>query len=159
MPAGFVSRAAAFVLDAILVSVLFAVAGVFIQLIVGFFGIDRPNSVAGLAFGAGLAALVSLLQLVYFVVFWTLLGQTPGKILLGLRIVRTDGRRLGVGRALVRYVGYWISAVALGLGFLWVLVDRRRRAWHDMIADTSVIVTREAADYHARAAATRRREA
>ena len=155
---GFVTRAAAFVLDAIMVSALFAIAGIFIQLVVGFFRIGPQDDSSRLVYGAGLVVLVYLLQLAYFVVFWTLLGQTPGKILLGLRIVRTDGGRISVGRALARYLGYWLSAIPLGLGFLWVLVDRRRRAWHDTLADTSVIFTGESAAYHLRVAAVRRRE-
>jgi uncharacterized RDD family membrane protein YckC len=154
---GFVSRAAAFVLDAILMSTLFAIAASFVQLMVDFFRIGPRDQTATLVYGAGLVALVALLQLLYFVVFWSLLGQTPGKILLGLRIVRGDGRRLSAGRALVRYLGYWLSAIPLGLGFLWVLVDRRRRAWHDILADTVVVFTHDSAAYHMRVASAKRR--
>jgi uncharacterized RDD family membrane protein YckC len=154
---GFVSRSVAFVVDAILVSALIAIAGVFIQLVADFFRFSPQDNASNLVYGAGLTALVALLQMVYFVCFWSLLGQTPGKILLGLRIVRTDGRRIGAGRALLRYFGYWISAVPLGLGFLWVLIDRRRRAWHDHLADTEVLVTSEATAFHMRAGGARRR--
>ena len=75
----------------------------------------------------------------YPVVFWVLLGQTPGKLLMGVRIARTNGKRLTIGRALLRYLGYWLSAIPLGLGFLWVLVDDQRQCWHDKLADTYVI--------------------
>ena len=70
---------------------------------------------------------------------WVLVGFTPGKGLLGLRILRADGQRIGLGRAIVRYAGYWVSLIFLGLGFIWILFDRRRRGWHDKLAGTCVV--------------------
>lgn len=74
----------------------------------------------------------------YFLVFWTLSGQTPGKALMGVRIVRTNGEPLHIGRAIIRVVGYWVSSI-LFLGYLWVLVDNRRQAFHDKLAGTYVV--------------------
>jgi uncharacterized RDD family membrane protein YckC len=74
----------------------------------------------------------------YFLVFWVLSGQTPGKALMGVRIVRTDGERLNLGKAIIRVIGYWISSI-LFLGYLWVLIDRRRQGFHDKIAGTFVV--------------------
>jgi len=78
---------------------------------------------------------------------WRLFGQTPGKALLGLEVVRTrgvapgpaGGATVSVPRGLLRLLGYLISALPLFAGFLWVLVDNHRRAWHDHIAGTSVV--------------------
>lgn len=58
---------------------------------------------------------------------------------MGVRIARTNGKPLTIGRALLRYLGYWLSAIPLGLGFFWVLVDDQRQGWHDKLADTYVI--------------------
>jgi uncharacterized RDD family membrane protein YckC len=66
-------------------------------------------------------------------------GFTPGKGLLGLRIVRTDGQRVKLGAAVLRFIGYWLSALVLFLGFIWIIVDRRRQGWHDKLGRTVVI--------------------
>ena len=74
----------------------------------------------------------------YFLVFWVLSGQTPWKAPMGVRIVRTDGERLHIGKAIIRVIGYWVSAI-LFLGYLWVLVDNRRQGFHDKMAGTYVV--------------------
>lgn len=78
-------------------------------------------------------------NLAYFAFFWGWCGQTPGKMLFRLRVIRPDGRPLTYSRALLRYLGYTLSFLPFGLGFLWILVDPRRRGLHDWVADTVVI--------------------
>lgn len=74
----------------------------------------------------------------YFLTAWN--GQTPGKRALKLRVVRLDGEPITVGTALARNVfGYFISGVAVWLGFLWIFFDERGQGWHDKIAGTMVI--------------------
>jgi uncharacterized RDD family membrane protein YckC len=76
----------------------------------------------------------------YFPWFWARSGSTPGMRLTGLRVVRdTDGGSLSGGQALLRLVGYWISAAVMYLGFAWILIDQRHRGWHDLIAGTIVV--------------------
>ncbi len=152
--AGFVSRLAAFVLDVMIVTAGSIVFAALVSLILNFFGF----SAQGLKADDPTKSLLVVLQFIivalsglavalfipgYFVLFWVLVGATPGKQVLGLKIVRTDRRQLGWGRAIVRYIGYWISAIVFFLGFLWVLVDGRRQAWHDKMADTFVVYTWE----------------
>jgi uncharacterized RDD family membrane protein YckC len=89
------------------------------------------------------AILISVLALLYFPFFWARGGQTPGMRAAGIRVVNDrDGSRIGWGQALLRLVGWWVSAAVLYLGFAWVLVDARRRGWHDLIAGTCVIGAR-----------------
>jgi uncharacterized RDD family membrane protein YckC len=89
---------------------------------------------------------VSLLIVgVYHVGFVALVGQTPGKWLLGLRVISARGGSLRPWQAVVRWMGYAVSAAPLCLGFLWVLFDRRRQAWHDKLARTLVVYAREPA--------------
>lgn len=77
--------------------------------------------------------------LAYFPIFWAR-GATPGMMLFKLRVVRTtDGSRLGIGRAIVRYIGFIISAWAIYIGLIWVAFDDRKQGWHDKIADSFVI--------------------
>jgi uncharacterized RDD family membrane protein YckC len=75
----------------------------------------------------------------YWVGFWTWRGQTPGKMALGLKIIRADGSPLSLGQAFLRYLGYIVSALILYIGFLWIAFDGRKQGIHDKIADTYVI--------------------
>jgi uncharacterized RDD family membrane protein YckC len=91
-------------------------------------------------FGAMGASIASTL---YFPLFWAATGWTPGMRALGLRVVRErDGGRVGPIPALVRLVGYSIDVLGFFLGFAWILIDRRRRGWHDLLAATVVIQER-----------------
>ena len=76
---------------------------------------------------------------VYFIFLSTAGGQTVGKYVMGVRIVRVDGKQMGYVKAFVRYVGYFVSIATLGIGFIWVIFDAQRRALHDHMAGTCVI--------------------
>lgn len=71
-------------------------------------------------------------------------GLTPGKWLLGLRVIRFDtGQSAGFWRmALRQTVGQWLAAIVCYLGFIWAIFDANRQGWHDKIAKTLVIRTR-----------------
>jgi uncharacterized RDD family membrane protein YckC len=84
-------------------------------------------------------ALGFLLNMAYFTWFHGTTGQTPGKRLMGLRVVRDTGEAISFGTAFLRWVGYLISFLPLCMGFLWAGADRRKQAWHDKIAGTVVI--------------------
>jgi uncharacterized RDD family membrane protein YckC len=67
-------------------------------------------------------------------------GQTFGKRMMGIRVIKRNGEKLNWADAFLRcWVGYLLSAAPLGLGFLWALIDKQKRAWHDIIADTLVV--------------------
>jgi len=79
----------------------------------------------------------------YFPISWVVTGWTPGMRAFGLRVVRErDGGRVGPITALVRLFGYSVDVFGFFLGFAWILIDRRRRGWHDLLAGTVVIQTR-----------------
>ena len=84
------------------------------------------------------AAIYLLLTITYDIGFWMLAGQTPGKRVMCLRIVRSDGDRVRAGNAVRREVGYVISGI-LFLGYLWILFDSRRQGFHDKLAGTIVV--------------------
>jgi len=87
-----------------------------------------------------LVLFLSLLAFFYFPFFWARSGQTPGMKLFGLYVVRdSDGGKISGGQAILRLFGYWVSGVVFYLGFIWILIDARRRGWHDLIAGTVVI--------------------
>jgi uncharacterized RDD family membrane protein YckC len=80
-----------------------------------------------------------LVWAVYHIAMWTWRGTTIGGIICRLKVVRTDGRPLDFGVALVRALSSILSAVALCLGFFAVGWSRTCQSWHDMIADTVIV--------------------
>jgi uncharacterized RDD family membrane protein YckC len=74
------------------------------------------------------------------VLFWLYKEATPGKIIMKLRVIdRNSGQTISLGQAIVRYLGYLVSLLPFGLGYLWIAFDERREAWHDKLADTIVV--------------------
>lgn len=68
-------------------------------------------------------------------------GQTPGKMLLRIRVVKVDGSPLKTPDALLRFAGYVINSlpVLFGMGWAWAFIDSRRQGWHDKLARTLVV--------------------
>ncbi len=75
----------------------------------------------------------------YFIAMTAAFGQTIGKMIAGIRVVRSSGRPVSIVRSLIRFIAYVPSGVLLLAGFFWVLWDPQRQGWHDMLADTVVI--------------------
>ena len=139
--AGFVTRLIAFAIDVLIVGIIVAVVVLLAEFVTGAFGVNEWFGTSDLASTIVTILVIvtsALIFLLYDLLFWMLAGQTPGKRFLGVRIVRTDGNRLRWGNAIRRKVGYWISAI-LFLGYLWVIVDNKRQAWHDHLAGTLVV--------------------
>jgi uncharacterized RDD family membrane protein YckC len=80
-------------------------------------------------------------DMIYFIWFHGSVGQTPGKMLLGLRVIQASGEKMTFGVAFLRWVGTLVSTFCLFLGYLWIVVDGRKQGWHDKIAATLVIRT------------------
>ena len=62
-----------------------------------------------------------------------------GGIVCGLKVVRLDERPLDWGTTIARALACFLSLVVLGLGFIWVVFDDQKQAWHDKIAGTTVV--------------------
>ncbi|MFO7981966.1 MAG: RDD family protein [Desulfuromonadales bacterium] len=81
-----------------------------------------------------------VLFLAYFIVFTGYGGQTPGKMLLGIKVIRTDGGEIGYARAFLREApGKLISTLPFGLGFLLIGVHPEKRGLHDLLAASRVV--------------------
>ena len=118
--AGFRRRLVAFIADAaIIVAIAMALSSLF-----PFAENITVRTIVGIAYHVGFLA-------------WR--GQTPGKILLNIKVIRTDGGLVSLGYALLRFLGYVLSFVVIGIGFLQIIYDPRKQGWHDKIADTYVI--------------------
>jgi uncharacterized RDD family membrane protein YckC len=81
-----------------------------------------------------------LLAATNFIIFPMLGGQSIGKMFTGLRIIRNDGRAASFAQLLLRHLlGYPLTALTLGLGFLFSAFSRKGRALHDLVAGTVVV--------------------
>lgn len=146
--ASFAARLLALLIDLVVVALL---NGAFMALLGGTLanaigeGLWPLLVLSGSLLGAGLL-LPPLFGLAYFTIFHACGGQTIGKLLLGLRVVGIDGEELSWGRSFLRAVGQFGSLLPLAAGFLWALVDRDRRAWHDYLAGSRVVAVEKSLD-------------
>jgi len=141
--AGFFSRFFAFLLDGFFMVILAwtvrIILGSFINLTTssgsGFFNF------LGDAATILLAVILLLFQFLYFGYYWNKNGKSIGMRLLSMKVVRqTAGEDLSFIRAGLRgSLGYWISGLVFGLGYLWALIDANNETWHDKIFDTWVV--------------------
>lgn len=76
---------------------------------------------------------------VYGALLWKLRGATVGDIILGLKVVRHDGRVFDWTTSVVRALACFVSLIFVGLGFIWIAFDTEKQAWHDKIAGTIVV--------------------
>jgi uncharacterized RDD family membrane protein YckC len=135
--AGFVTRLAAMIADTLIL--WFGLRGSVSLALVLRHALRRfapPVDVEHLVV-IGAPAIASL----YHILFWWLRGQTPGKWLLGVKVVALGRGKVGLARSLVRFAGYLLSALPFYLGFIWI-IGGERRGFHDRLARTEVVYTR-----------------
>lgn len=140
--AGFWRRLLAFTLDAVLLSVI---SSAVIALLFGMEAISQMQQEIDwqqidwrqITINQGFPA-------VWTVAFWYSLGATPGKLLLDARIVDADSlQNASLSQLILRYLCYLVSALPLGLGFLWIAINPRKQGWHDKLANTVVLLQDE----------------
>lgn len=145
IPGSFGRRAVAYTVDLMLLQI-----GYLVLLAIGVFGVSAGTGHAGTddswswLLNPQLASVYILLWIgtyvLYFTFFHVVGGQTPAKRLVCLKVVSMDGEPLSVRQALLRTVGYFFSSGFLGFGFLMAVLHPRRRALHDLLSGTIVVV-------------------
>lgn len=89
--------------------------------------------------------LISFNLLVFALYHWYFLarrnGQSPGKQVMNIRVVKTDGTPISDSDAALRVFGYIVGQIALYLGYFWMLFDNYSQAWQDKMANTYVVET------------------
>ena len=81
-----------------------------------------------------------ILPFIYTIAVWLIWSSSPGKILLGLKIVDADtGENLDIKQSVIRYLGYFPAMMVFFIGIFWVPFDPRKQGWHDKMANTVVI--------------------
>jgi uncharacterized RDD family membrane protein YckC len=140
--ASFLQRFLAFVIDAILISVV----GGGLALVFGGLSTATLNAEGGVAnaltglMGFTLNAIIFLLEFLYFGYFWSTSGQSIGMKVMGIRVISNKSGNLPFVMAGLRgSVGYWISGLLCGLGFIWAAFDAKQEAWHDKIFSSAVM--------------------
>lgn len=128
--AGFWIRVVATIIDTVLLMlVIFPIA-----FALGFMGFSDSES-----FGA-IDVATQLITFALYIWLWVKFAGTPGHRLLKLKILDADtGKNLSIGKAVIRYIGYIISALVLCIGFVWVVFDARKQGWHDKMANSVVV--------------------
>jgi uncharacterized RDD family membrane protein YckC len=135
--AGVATRGLALALDgAILTGLLLLISTLLALLISTVFSIEGDSKTVTIAFGA-IAWWIA--AGVYLAGFWTLAERTPGMTFFGLRILDQSGGRVPPRQDLRRLIGFVLALIPLGLGFAGILLDERRRGWHDRFARTVVL--------------------
>ena len=133
--AGVATRGAALLLDALLANIVFLIGAASSRSIASLAGGFHRGWVLDSIAAAGWA----LVQIVYFVGYWSTVGRTPGMHLMGVRVRDRRGRHPGFLRSFVRLVGLWLAIAIAFLGFVPALFDRRRRGLQDFLAGTEVV--------------------
>lgn len=130
-PCGLVRRLASMVYDALLVVALLMVAAAVVVVPAG----TEVNP--GTVWFQGYLLLVWWL---YFAVCWRVGGQTVGMKAWRIHLATGHGTPLGWPGTALRFLGAMVSAAAFGLGYIWSLFDPQRRAWHDILTGSRLVV-------------------
>ncbi len=141
-PAPLWRLGAAAVADALLGVIAWSLAAMWLIVAVLVFRSKPLDLLDGLILALAILALGVALHVIYHTVLVGGCGQTLGKMLVGVAVVRRDGEPAGYGRALLRCVGGGLCLLTLGLGRLFVLFTRDRRALSDFVAGTRPIASR-----------------
>ena len=133
--AGIVTRALALAADALLTIALYMLVVGSVALIGSLVGGLRPHWLVGVLLAVGWAVIAGG----YFIFFWSSAGRTPGMHLMRLRVRTSTGAFPTARRSFVRLIGLAVSIAVLFVGFLPILVDKRRRGLADFLAQTVVV--------------------
>jgi uncharacterized RDD family membrane protein YckC len=140
--ANFAIRAVAFAIDSVFLSVSWLF--LFLLLAGRLFSLKFVEEPLAAALFFAMYLLVFIIGIVFMhMTYCTLmhawLGQTIGKMIMGIRVVTRDNRNTPLGVAFLRWTGYIVSFIPLASGFLWAAVDKDHCAWHDRLAQTRVV--------------------
>jgi uncharacterized RDD family membrane protein YckC len=134
--AGAVSRLLAYAIDLAASSAVFALALAAVSYVAQ---VVTGKQISWDRQGVVVSALFVAWQFFYFGYSWAVSGRTFGMAVLGIRVVRADGGILDPWHGVLRALVFPLSFLLFGLGFLGILVQRERRALHDLIAGSAVV--------------------
>ncbi|MBT3437230.1 MAG: RDD family protein [Oceanospirillaceae bacterium] len=127
--ASLVKRLMAMMYDTLLVVAVWMLVGYV------FIAFNDGEAVSGPLFNSS----IFLVTFLFFALFWTRSGQTLGMIAWRLRVETDDGQALDAKQSLLRFMGALFSALVLGLGYWWILVDANNLSWHDRWSNSRIV--------------------
>lgn len=144
--AGFWKRTAAFFIDAFIILIVYYAIVIAATLMLGFGGLAALENVDTLD-SAAIGGFIALIYLAYPVVSGLyFIGMessgtqaTLGKMAVGIKVTDSDGRRLGKGQALGRWVSHLLCYITLYIGYIMAAFTDRKRGLHDMVASSLVV--------------------
>lgn len=141
--AGFWIRLAAAWVDSIVLTVLYGILTVALLILSGLITAGQGGEAAAVGILGAILLLplfLCAIGMAYFVVFTGVCGQTPGKMLMRIKVVQIDGSAMTYGCAALReLLGKFVCGITLGAGYLMAAFDERKQGLHDKIAGTCVI--------------------
>lgn len=138
----FWQRLVAWLVDQVIISIGYALASIILGIIFGLRDGDNLNSQNPIfVLSIGLTFLILLIgQFLYFGYFWSARGRSVGMGLTNVRVVKNNGSSLSFIMAGLRgTLGYYLSGLIFGLGYLWCFVNGQGETWHDKIFGTEVL--------------------
>jgi uncharacterized RDD family membrane protein YckC len=140
--ASFLQRFAAWLIDQAVLSIIYSLAAVAIGAVIGAYnnsGIGVPGLIlAPSVIGFSLAPVFG--HFLYFGYLWSRRERSIGMGVMNIRVVKPDGHPLSFVMAGLRgSLGYFLSGLIFGLGYLWFFVDKQQETWHDKIFNTVVL--------------------
>jgi uncharacterized RDD family membrane protein YckC len=120
-PVLFVKRIIAIIIDSVILGVIGGIIG----------------AVAGQELGGLVSFAIGVVYTWFFLTRNN--GQTPGKMVLGIRVVAADGGSINDLQAILRYVGYYVNTLLCFVGWIYAFFNTEQRGFHDMIAGTRVV--------------------
>ena len=134
---GFWIRFVARIIDGVILAIALTIINIPIEMVLGIGRGFDPTAMLGMF---GVLSLINVaIQCIYEAYFLSTRGATPGKIVLGLKVIHPDGSMLTATQAVGRYFAQLISVIPLAIGYMMAGVDDQKRALHDRICDTRVI--------------------
>jgi uncharacterized RDD family membrane protein YckC len=140
--ASFLQRSAAWLIDQAILSIIYSLAAVAIGAAIGTYansGIPVPGLiVTPSVIGFSIAPVFG--HFLYFGYLWSRRERSIGMGVVNIRVVKIDGHPLSFLMAGLRgSLGYFLSGLIFGLGYLWFFVDKQKETWHDKIFNSAVL--------------------
>ncbi len=137
--AGFWIRFGAYTVDGVILGIVTMATNLFLMGFVTLRRLDPASMLISLSSAYSAQFVISAAY--HSLLVWKY-GGTPGKLALGLRIVRPDGSPLSLGLSIGRYAATLVTNFTMGIGYAMAAIDAEKRALHDRLAGTRVIKPR-----------------
>ena len=143
MPAFLTRRLAALLYDTFVsIALLMCVTGLYMilhHLIVGAEAYQTLTNTGKTTHDPLLSSTLFISLFTFFAYFWTKNGQTLGMQAWHLRVQNTDNTHINLKQALIRFLVAILSIGTCGVGYIWILIDRKNRTWQCIVSDTEIV--------------------